>query len=101
MGRDQTRANVYKLNTLLLTVLWLLYPVFVILGPDGLGYWSALLTTAVVVILDLVAKVAYGLLAMVGSKKITTEDMVRGEVTPAEVTTHSVPSGPFRVSRAA
>ena len=101
MGRDQTRANVYKLNTALLTVLWLLYPVFVILGPDGLGYWSALFTTALVVVLDLVAKVAYGLMAMVGSKRITTEDMTRGEVTPAEVTTHSVPSGPFRVSRAA
>ena len=101
MGRDQTRANVYKLNTALLTVLWLLYPVFVILGPDGLGYWSPLFTTALVVVLDLVAKVAYGLLAMVGSKRITTEDMTRGEVTPAEVTTHSVPSGPFRVSRAA
>lgn len=101
MGRDQTRANVYRLNTALLTVLWLLYPIFVILGPDGLGYWSALFTTAVIVVLDLVAKVAYGLLAMVGSKRITTEDMTRGEVTPAEVTTHSVPSGPFRVSRAA
>jgi bacteriorhodopsin len=101
MGRDQTRANTYKLNVGLLTVLWLLYPIFVILGPDGLGYWSALFTTALIVILDLVAKVAYGLLAMVGSKRITTEDMTRGEVTPAEVTTHSVPSGPFRVSRAA
>ncbi len=101
MSRDQTRANAYKLNVSVLTVLWLLYPVFVLLGPDGLGYWSALVTTALIVILDFTAKVGYGLLSMVGSKKITTEDMTRGEVTAAEVTTHSVPSGPLQVSRAA
>lgn len=91
--RDEERRNAYRRNLPILSVLWLLYPIFVILGPDGVGVWSATLTTALIVILDLTAKVVYGFIAMGGSKRITDADLARGEVVPAMVSTHAVPSG--------
>ena len=91
--RDGERRSAYRRNLPILGVLWLLYPIFVILGPDGVGFWSATLTTAVITVLDLTAKVVYGFIAMGGSKRITDADLARGEVSPAMVSTHAVPSG--------
>lgn len=73
-------------------MLWLLYPVIVILGPDGLEFWSATFATACITLLDLTAKVIYGFISMGGSKTITSSDVSRGEVSAAEISTHSVPS---------
>ena len=91
--RDGERRNAYRRNLPILGILWLLYPIFVILGPDGVGTWSATVATAAIVILDLTAKVVYGFIAMGGSKRITDADLARGEVSPAMVSTHAVPSG--------
>ena len=44
-------------------------------------------------IIDLAAKVGYGFISMAGSKRITDADLERGEVSPAILATHSVPSG--------
>ncbi len=93
MARDSERRGAYTRNVLILSVLWLLYPVFVFLGPDGNYAWSATFTTAVIVILDLTSKVVYGFITMIGSKKITDADLARGEVSPAMISTHAVPSG--------
>lgn len=98
-ARDQVRRDVYVRNAGLLTVLWLVYPVLVLLGPDGLGLLAPTSATAGITILDLAAKVAYGLFAMVGSKAITSADLIRGEVSAAEVVTHAVPSGALRPAR--
>ena len=91
--RDEQRRRTYRRNLPILAVLWLIYPVFVVLGPDGVGVWSATLATAAIVILDLTAKVIYGFIAMGGSKRTADADLARGEVSPAMISTHAVPSG--------
>jgi bacteriorhodopsin len=91
-ARDSERRSAYNRNVGILAVLWLLYPVIVILGPDGLEFWSATFATACITLLDLTAKVIYGFISMGGSKTITSSDVSRGEVSAAEISTHSVPS---------
>ena len=102
-ARDAERRDAYNRNLVILVVLWLLYPIIVLLGPDGTMVWTATFATGCITILDLVAKVVYGFIAMGGTKKVTDADLARGEVTPAMLATHSVPSGaapPVRVSQA-
>ncbi len=91
--RDQARRNAYRRNLPILGGLWLIYPIVVFLGPDGIGAWSATLATACITILDLTAKVGYGFISMGGSKQIASADLARGEVSAAMVSTHAVPSG--------
>ena len=99
-ARDMARRSTYARNLPILSGLWLLYPIVVLLGPDGLKIWSPVLATACLTILDLAAKVGYGLVSMGGSKQIADEDIRRGEVEAAEISTHSVPSGaPVPLSR--
>jgi bacteriorhodopsin len=100
-ARDQVRRDVYVRNAIILTVLWLIYPVLVLAGPDGIGVLSPTSATAGITVLDLVAKVVYGLIAMVGSKAMTSADLIRGEVSAAEITTHAIPSGALRPARRA
>ena len=92
-ARDSERSSAYNRNVLILSCLWLLYPVFVFFGPDGIYAWSATFTTAAIVILDLTSKVVYGFIAMGGSRKITDGDLARNEVSSAMISTHAVPSG--------
>jgi bacteriorhodopsin len=91
--RDPERHAAYDRNVVILSVLWLIYPIVVILGPDGLEIWTATLATACITVLDLTAKVVYGFISMAASKRITDADLARGEVSAAMVSTHSVPSG--------
>ncbi len=100
-ARDQVRRDTYVRNAILLTVLWLIYPVLVLAGPDGLGLLAPTPATAGIAVLDLVAKVAYGLVALIGSRAITSADLIRGEVSAAEVVTRAVPSGALRPARRA
>ena len=79
MARDDARRRAYSRNLPILGVLWLLYPVVVILGPDGYGVWSALFATASLTIIDLAAKVGYGLVATAGTKLVVDGDLARGE----------------------
>ena len=92
-ARDAERRRAYGRNLPVLVVLWLLYPVIVILGPDGLRIWSPTLATACITILDLAAKVGYGLLSMAGSKAIAGADVKRAAPTAAAIEIHAVPSG--------
>lgn len=91
--RDAVRSATYARNVVVLAGLWLLYPVFDLLGANGLRVWGPVITTGAITVLDLVAKVGYGLLATAGTKKITDHDLASGLVEPAPVTTESVPSG--------
>ena len=59
-ARDPERRGAYTRNVGIPAVLWLLYPVIVILGPDGLQYWTATFATACITLLDLTAKVRHG-----------------------------------------
>ncbi len=104
-ARDQVRRDAYVRNAILLTVLWVLYPVIVLLGPDGTGLLGPnsligpTVATAALTVLDLVAKVGYGVLAMFGSKAVASADLIRGELQAAEIATHAVPSGALRPGR--
>ena len=80
--RDAERRAAYTREVSVLAALWLIYPVVVLLGPDGLGVWSATLTTASITVLDLISKVGYGFFAMAGAKAIADGDLRRGAVVP-------------------
>lgn len=92
-ARDSERTDAYSRNLPALAILWLLYPIVVVLGPDGVGTWSATLATACITVLDLVAKVGYGFLAAEGSRKVADADLTRNEVSPAPFSSYAVPSG--------
>lgn len=77
LERDDTRKD-YKLNAGLLSVLWFLYPFVLAVSPDGLGLVGD--TTAIlgIAILDVLSKVAYGLLAVVADTRATDRDLAEG-----------------------
>ena len=55
--------KVYRANLLFLTIVWLAYPVVFLLGPQGLGLTGAVADVWIILVLDVMAKVVYGLLA--------------------------------------
>ena len=72
--RDEIRAS-YRRNASILSVLWLIYPLALALSPDGahvLGDASSILFIAV---LDVLSKVAYGLLTIVSDARATQTDL--------------------------
>lgn len=71
MARDRERRAAYTCNSGILIVLWLLYPIFVILSLDGLQFWGAMLTIACITVIDRAAKVGYSFKSMVDGKKVT------------------------------
>lgn len=92
LARDPERRTAYAQDAIVLSALWLLYPVIVLLGPDGTAVWSPVTTTALIAVVDLLAKVAYGIMATRGTTKATNGDLARGGVSPVAVTDHGVPS---------
>lgn len=92
-SRDDARRKAYTRNLPILGILWLIYPIVVILGPDGLKLWSATLTTACITVLDLVAKVGYGFIAAQGSRLAADGDLVRKQVEQVPIMSSAVPSG--------
>ena len=93
LARDAVRSAVYRRDVVVLAVLWLGYPVVDLLGNNGIQAVGALLTTAVITVLDLAAKVGYGVLAIQGSHRVADHDLASGSVEPAPVSTEAVPSG--------
>lgn len=91
-ARDKERRASYGSNVVVLAVLWLLYPIIVLLGPDGTGLWSATTNTAGLAVVDLLSKIGYGFLTTATTKKVADADLAKGEVSPALITTHGVPS---------
>ena len=63
-GRSAEKAQIFRRNALILSVLWFLYPVVFLLGQDGADLAAPALVLAAFTILDLVSKVGYGLLAV-------------------------------------
>jgi len=90
--RPPERRSAYGHDVAVLAVLWLLYPVVVLLGPDGLGVWSEATHTGSLTVIDLLAKVGYGLLTIAGAARIATAELARGEVKAKPVESPAVPS---------
>jgi bacteriorhodopsin len=91
--RDDRRRRAYGRNTAILAGLWGVYPIVVALGPHGAEVISATTETGWIAVVDLLAKVAYGLVWSRDSSKITADDLRREEIGPVPVTDHPVPSG--------
>jgi bacteriorhodopsin len=91
-ARDDIRRHSYLTSAVALGGLWLLYPVVVLLGPDGVGVWSPTTTTGCITVVDLLSKLAYGVLVVRASQHDADGDLKRGEVAPTLVTSHGVPS---------
>ncbi len=68
----------YRRNAIMLSVLWLVYPVILAVSTDGLGVISDTQGVAAVAIIDVISKVAYGLLTVVSTTKLVTHEMARG-----------------------
>ena len=72
------RADVrdaYRREAVLLSVWWFLYPVVLALSPDGARIWGETLSILAVAVLDVVAKVAFGLLQTASTSKTTDRDL--------------------------
>lgn len=80
--RDDVRAT-YRRNAAILSVVWLVYPVILAVAPDGLGLVGDAASVLVIAILDTVAKVVYGYMAVVSDTKATDRDLAE---TPAGTT---------------
>ena len=77
------RADVretYRRDALLLSVVWLIYPLILAVSPDGLGIVSDAFGVFVIAVLDVLAKVVFGLMSVRSDAAIVSRDL--GEVAP-------------------
>lgn len=74
-------AALYGRLLMVLTVLWLIYPVLWVLGTEGLGIISSTVEVLVFAIIDVCAKVGFGLIVVIGVKAhpIRAEAAPRGQ----------------------
>ncbi|WP_342150556.1 bacteriorhodopsin [Methylorubrum sp. SB2] len=81
--RGDVRAAFLR-NAVFLTVVWCAYPVVLLVGQDGLGLLSPTLALGIVAVLDLTAKVAYGLMATIQTTRAVDRDLTetRPSATP-------------------
>lgn len=75
----------YMSNLPVLSVLWAIYPINFLLGSEGLKTYGAETSAAIYAILDVCAKVGYGIWSMRNTKAKTTEDLREGEVPAHEM----------------
>lgn len=80
LERDDVRAT-YRRNATILSVLWLIYPLILAVAPDGLRYIGDTTSILAIAILDVVAKVVYGLMATASTAKTTERDLA--DATPS------------------
>ena len=78
--RDDIRST-YRRNATVLSAVWLLYPVVLAFAPDGLNVMSDGLSVLCIAVLDVVAKVVYGLSAVKSDTQATDLDLAEGGTT--------------------
>lgn len=66
-------ASLYTKLLGILTVLWFIYPVLWLLGSEGTGAISLNAEVAVFAVIDLLAKVGFGLVLVTGAKSLPSE----------------------------
>lgn len=84
LERDDIRTS-YRRNAMILSVLWLIYPLVLLLSPDGLYSIGSTAAIVCIAILDVLAKVVYGLMTVASDTKATDRDLA--ETRPASTTT--------------
>jgi bacteriorhodopsin len=75
--RDDRRRRAYVRNAAILAALWGVYPIVVALGPHGAEVITATTETGWIAVVDLLAKVAYGLVWSRDSSRITDDDLAQ------------------------
>ncbi len=81
LERDDIRST-YRRNASILSVLWLIYPIILAVAPDGLNYIGYTASVLAIAILDVIAKVVYGLMTVASDAKATERDIAEGERNP-------------------
>ena len=85
LQRDDVRAT-FKRNATMLSVLWFIYPLVLLVDPEGLAMIGSTLTVAAIMVLDVTSKVVYGLLATAEHKVSAERDVHEGHgITPSAV----------------
>jgi bacteriorhodopsin len=64
LSETSPNGALYRKKAIALGAIWFAYPVVFLLGQEGLRLWSPVLDAACYTVLDLIAKVAYGLWAV-------------------------------------
>ena len=82
LERADVRAT-YRRNATILSVLWLVYPLILAVAPDGLNVVGDAFSVGVIAVLDVLAKVVYGLMAVSSDERMTDRDLTEGLATPA------------------
>ena len=82
VARDDARAT-YTRNAVILSVLWLVYPVVLAVAPDGLNIVSDAYTVLAIAVLDVLAKVVYGLMSVASDTKATDLDLRTPDAPPS------------------
>ncbi len=72
--RDDVRA-MYGRNATILSVLWLIYPLILAVSPDGMNVVGDATAVLVIAVLDVLAKVVYGLMSVASDGKVTERDL--------------------------
>ena len=75
--REDVRST-YKANATILSVIWFIYPVILLIDPEGLRWIGSTASVACIAILDLTAKVAYGLFSTARHSSIAEADVAEG-----------------------
>ena len=66
----------YRRDAAILSVVWLVYPLILAVSPDGLGVIGTTLGVALIAIIDLIAKVVYGLMTTLSMTRLVGEEDV-------------------------
>ena len=74
LERDDVQAA-YRRNAVMLSVLWLIYPIILAVAPDGLNWVSDTFSVLVIAILDVLAKVVYGVMSVTADTKMADRDL--------------------------
>jgi bacteriorhodopsin len=86
---------VYKTNATFLSVVWLAYPIVFLIGSEGIEALDPTTTGACYTVLDLIAKVVFGIVSLAGTRRKAREELASGEIPahdqrPTEVAYHEV-----------
>lgn len=81
LERDDVRTN-YRRDATILSVLWLLYPFILLVSPDGLYTIGETTAIALIAIVDVLAKVVFGLIVVQADAKTTDRDLSESRTAP-------------------
>ncbi len=85
--RDDVRGN-YRRDATILSVLWLIYPIILFFSPDGLGTLGDAVSVFCIGLLDVVSKVAYGLMTTLSDTRTVDRDLAEartGTIAPTRL----------------